>query len=82
MTECWASELWTRTTGTATIDFRNVTVEDEEFDHGHGFIADDDRELLAIPEDGTPFARSFVRLGKRYPGGFHGCVIGSWAKSS
>jgi len=26
----------------ATIDIRNATVEEEEFDHGHGFIADDD----------------------------------------
>ena len=40
---CWASEFWTTTTTTATIDIRNATVEDEEFDHGHGFIADDDR---------------------------------------
>src|SRR5208337_466495 len=49
MTEWGASELWTRTTGTATIDFRNVTVEDEEFDHGHGFIADDDRGAPGDP---------------------------------
>jgi hypothetical protein len=33
----------------ATIDIRLATVEDEEFDHGHGFIADDDRGASGDP---------------------------------
>src|SRR5271157_2359728 len=36
------SELWTQKTLAATIDFSNFIVEDAGFDHGHGFIADDD----------------------------------------
>ncbi len=42
MTERLASESWRRSIRTSTINMSLATVEDEEFDHGHGFIADDD----------------------------------------